>query len=408
MKALHFASYPTVLPQHGGQLRVSAMKKALADAGVEAVSIAAFDDMHYHDFGPLDIPVPDSRFKPYWHDHPWDATLSAVVNNNPDLRTRFIENVRKANADVYVFEHPWLWPLVREVLKTDPDLERPMVFDAHNAEAVLLREMLVKQLDGRLSDHDKWLIEYVFELEHELCEAAELVIACTQSDLDYFTSHYRIRAGAVFSNGINLPSKVSDAVRGRYAKRFEGVRLAGFVGSAHPPNAEGFEALCGDNFGYLPPDNRIAIVGGVCDLIYNRSRENLFVALNDSRCDYLGRLPQEDLDAVLARCDVILLPILTGGGSNLKTAEALVSGKTILSTSLAFRGYDEFRDFPTVNIVDDPKAWRFRLRDLLAADRLPTLSAEQKEQTKSLLWENILKGYPECIKGISGTQEGIL
>ena len=397
MKTLQFSSYPIAVPQHGGQLRVAAMKKALSEGGFETASIAAFDVAHYKDFLPLDIAIPDGYFAAYRNDRPWDLTLSSVVNNNPVLRRRLVDELVRENADVYIFEQPWLWPLVREVVKTNPELRRPVVFSSHNVEFSLLRGMLCKVSGGTLSGHDNLLVEYTYNLEKELCEASDLVVACTQNDHNFFCEQFKVKRAAVFPNGINPPSEISKGIASKYAKRYDGCKLAGFVGSAHPPNAEGFEAMCGDNLGYLPPDSRIAVIGGVCDLIYNRSRDNLFYALNDSRCDYLGRVPQKDLDAILARCDVIVLPILTGGGSNLKTAEALVSGKTILSTSLAFRGYDAFRDFPTVNIVDDPKEWRAKLRELLASDERPVLSESQRMQTESLLFKNILKEYPKLI-----------
>ena len=400
MKTLQLSSYPVALPQHGGQLRVAAMKNALAAAGFETASIAVFDGMFYKDFLPSDFALPSGLFTVCRNDHPWDLTLSAIVNNNPELRPRFVDALVRENADVYIFEQPWLWPLVREILKTNPELRRPIVFSSQNLEFELRRDMLCKASGGTLTEHDNWLVEYTYRLEWELCEASDLVVACTQSDLDFFCTRFKVKHGVVFPNGINPPSEISEGVAAKYAKMYDGRKLAGFVGSAHPPNAEGFESMCGENLGYLPPDFKIAVIGGVCDLIYNRGRESLFSALNDSRCDYLGRVPQEDLDAILARCDVILLPILTGGGSNLKTAEALVSGKPILSTSLAFRGYDAFRDFPTVNIVDDPAEWRVRLRELLASETRPVLSESQRAQTSSLLWKNILKRYPELIRGL--------
>lgn len=400
MKTLQFSSYPIVLPQHGGQLRVAAMKNALAAAGFKTSSISVFDGMLYRDFLPSDFALPSGLFTVCRNDHPWDLTLSAVVNNNSELRPRFVDALVRENADVYIFEQPWLWPLVREVVKTNPELRRPIVFSSQNVEFSLLMEMLRKTSGGTLTDHDNWLVEYTYNLEKELCEASDLVVTCTQNDLDFFSAQFKVRRGAVFPNGINPPLTVAEGVAAKYATMYEGRKLAGFVGSAHPPNAEGFESMCGENLGYLPPDFKIAVIGGVCDLIYNRGRESLFAALNDSRCDCLGRVPQEDLDAILARCDVILLPILTGGGSNLKTAEALVSGKPILSTSLAFRGYDAFRDFPTVNIADDPKEWRAKLRELLASETRPVLSESQRTQTSALLWENILRGYPELIRGL--------
>jgi hypothetical protein len=50
-----------------------------------------------------------------------------------------------------------------------------------------------------------------------------------------------------------------------------------------------------------------------------------------------------------------LLPITQGEGSNLKTAEALLSGKPIVATSHSFRGYEEFQYLPHITIADDPR-----------------------------------------------------
>ena len=51
------------------------------------------------------------------------------------------------------------------------------------------------------------------------------------------------------------------------------------------------------------------------------------------------------------------MPIWEGGGSNLKTAQALVSGKYILSTNYAFRGYEEFASTESLLLTDDAKSF---------------------------------------------------
>lgn len=399
MKVLQFSAYPISLPQHGGQLRAAAINRALTDAGIETTCIAAFDETHYPDRGESYFPIPHSDFARCANPCLCNLLISEVISSDAAVRDRLIDCVRRADADLYMFEQPWLWPLIRDAMSAEPGLRRPIVYSSQNVEAPLLEAILASP-GGRLSPPDAEAVRKMEAVEQEIVETAELVLACTQGDVDTYRSRFRIGRTACFPNGINPPTAGTGELRERFAARFAHLRLAGFVGSAHPPNAEGFETMMGENFGYLPPDDRILVLGGVCDLLGASRRRNPYRALNESRCEYFGRIPQADLDALLGCCKVLLLPILTGGGSNLKTAEALVSGKTILSTSLAFRGYDAFRDFPTVNIVDDPKAWRRRLRDLLAADGLPRLTAEQGKKVESLLWVNILRDLPRCIRSV--------
>ena len=47
----------------------------------------------------------------------------------------------------------------------------------------------------------------------------------------------------------------------------------------------------------------------------------------------------------------MLLPITYGGGSNLKTAEALLTGHPIIATAKAFRGCEVFTDMPGMIIA---------------------------------------------------------
>lgn len=399
MKTLQFISYPITEPQHGGQLRCSALKTALSSAGFETASISIFDAAHYQDFSGDDMLVPSGLFNYYVADHPWDLMLSAVIANNPELYPKFVEKVARINADCYIFEHPWLWPLMRKVLTDQPDLVRPIVYSSHNIEFDLVRSIMCK-ITPELNAHDQWLVNYTFELEKELCERADLVICCTLHDMEFYQANFKVKQACWFSNGINPPHTISPATAAKYAERYKGLHIASFVGSAHPPNADGLEDMLGKCWGFLPPDCRLAIVGGVADLLRQRIDNIVFKSLNASRSDMLGRVPQEDLDAILARSELIVLPITTGGGSNLKTAEALISGKPILATRLAFRGYDEFASFPGVYLTDDPGEFRKKLREILPGAKPLERTQEQQKQTEKVLWKNILKDYPGRIRQI--------
>ena len=189
MRTLQFVSYPFVNPMHGGQLRVSFMNKALQNAGIETFSISVFDKAHYQEYSELDFPIPSNLFTYYLADHPWDLMISNVVANNPELYPIFVERVRSVNADLYIFEQPWLWPLMRKVIQDYPELDRRIVFSTQNIEYELLRSIL-QSSTPILDKHDQWLVSYVYELDKELAERADLLIACTKTDAEMFSGNF--------------------------------------------------------------------------------------------------------------------------------------------------------------------------------------------------------------------------
>jgi glycosyltransferase involved in cell wall biosynthesis len=48
----------------------------------------------------------------------------------------------------------------------------------------------------------------------------------------------------------------------------------------------------------------------------------------------------EDVSELYGRADCVAIPLLSGGGMKIKTAEALMHGKYIYGTNEAFVGYD--------------------------------------------------------------------
>jgi len=69
----------------------------------------------------------------------------------------------------------------------------------------------------------------------------------------------------------------------------------------------------------------------------------------------------------------------------LKTAEALASGRPIVATSFAFRGYEEFAHLSGVTIADAPDAFRSAM---LVAIRGPAPSRPRygEDRIQQLYW----------------------
>jgi hypothetical protein len=87
------------------------------------------------------------------------------------------------------------------------------------------------------------------------------------------------------------------------------------------------------------------------------------------------------------RASVLLIPITEGSGSNLKTAQALLSGKSVLTTSIGMRGYESYSQLQNLHIEDDPKRFKAKLAELLTRPE-PAVS---RDSSLELTWERVLK-----------------
>lgn len=390
MKVLQFASYPVLEPRHGGQLRVSAIRRTLLNNGSDTAVVSFFDEGLYADRGRYCNPLPRALFAERQDRRPWDVSLSEVVLESRETVASIEQLLVAFSADVYIFEQPWLWILVREIISRRPELKRPIVYSSQNVEFRLLQDM----------GAPRRIVELAYVIEKELIENSDLLVTCTEADRDFFAGVFSVKKSVCLHNGIDPHLQINQDKLQEYQKKYRGKSVAAFVGSAHPPNVEGFFQMLGTHLGYLSPDQLIVLIGGVAESVYWQSRSRLYTELNDGRCDFIGKIPQEDLEAILSLCNVIVLPVVVGGGSNLKTAEALVSRKPILATSNSFRGYSEFISFPNVKIEDDPMRMRRKLHEMLLNPQPVTLTANQEKALEKVYWENILSEYPQVLKGL--------
>ena len=99
---------------------------------------------------------------------------------------------------------------------------------------------------------------------------------------------------------------------------------------------------------------------------------------------------EQCLQGLLEIAHTVGLPITHGGGTNLKTAEALWAGKHVVATTTAFRGFESFRTSPGVLVADEPSKFLAALRTTMA--QAPNnLPRAEREKRKSVLWTETLK-----------------
>jgi len=124
-----------------------------------------------------------------------------------------------------------------------------------------------------------------------------------------------------------------------------------------------------------------------------------FLAANGARIHLFPQIDDNELWALMSRSHGAALPLGTGRGSSLKTAEALALGKWVIASSVAMRGYESFHDAEGVIVADDTVTFRKAIASVLQSPPL-IISESSREARESLYWDHCF-GDSELKRGLS-------
>lgn len=396
MRVAQLTIYPLSELRHGGQLRCAAIRSRYREAGIEVHGLAVMhEDAYRNERGADDIAL--SATWPGWNaalPRFADLQTGACLAAEPRAWSKFVAWLERVRPHVIQLEQPWLWPALRRWLANMPNgATRPrLVYSSQNIEWRLKHD----EVDAALPDQAHAIAE-VKALECELARAADLLVACTDADLDALremAADHAERAMFVTAPNAIAPFRADPARIAAMRKRLGLERWPLFVGSAHPPNASGFWEMLAPSLAFLRPDEKIVVAGGVGHLLRQHKTYHAWSGINEPRLAVLGEIGREDLSALLYGAAVIVLPITTGGGSNLKTAEAIYTGKPVVATPHALRGYGDSARWPTITIAHTPDAFRRALRDLLDCPVATTTGPSERE---AVTWAHTLQALAEAI-----------
>ncbi len=396
-KILIITTYPIANAQHGGQKRT----KAIYDAYKANFSEVKFMAVYYRGFypvaGSLDVAVGEaSARKIQQSPFTGDIIVSDAIYREPKVRRKVSSLLQGFRPDVIHIEqvYPYLGlkPLLKEL-----GLKPKLIFGSQNVEYSMKEEMLLGLgVDPAVA---KAAADQIEGLEHELAADCDLLAAVSTSDLNEHMKMGAVRS-VLAPNGIELlpATAAASTYWQNYFEKHHISKKVIFVGSAHPPNWFGFEKMIGNRLGFLPPDTKLFLAGSISDYFsQGYTRERLEDATFWLRAVACGRLSDDSLAALLELCDVVVLPITEGGGSNLKTAEALLSGRKIVATNHAFRSYERYRDLPNLWVTDNPDQFRENLTKALAAPFIAR-TPEQQKSVEGVKWPNVMK---DLVKEVS-------
>jgi len=235
-----------------------------------------------------------------------------------------------AEADVVVFSHPWIYPLVKDCLGNRA--QQLIVYDSQNVEGYLRATLLD---DGGFGTE---LISHVLEWEYQLCHAADLVLACCHDDRLLFHRLYDVDHAkiALAPNGTftERTRAATETFRTECKSKLGlGTKtMALFLGSNYSPNVEAATFIIG-RLATALPHITFVICGGV-----GTALENALLSTKGSNVRVTGMVSEEQKVDYLAAADMAVNPMFAGSGTNVKMLDYLAAGLPIVTTSIGARG----------------------------------------------------------------------
>ena len=398
VKILMLGTYNIKNPLHGGQIRVSEILKKYIEHNINAKYVAIYNK------GSNPLKSSQNDIGIHLLAHKSNVSLGLIgdlvtgqqIVSDDNLFNKLTKIVLDEDPDFIQLEQPWLFPYYQKLSIKYPKIR--LIYSSQNIE-YKLKESILKE---RCTNYSS-IIKEIKDIERDVCKKASLVIAVTEQEAVQLKKMGASKV-IISSNAYSIPPSPSKKKIAYWKEKINQDNFIVFVGSGHPPNTKGFMDLLGPAFGFLAPDQKIILCGEVGNSIYNYDH-GIFKSLNIGRIDNFGIVKNEDLTAILSLSTIILLPIVEAGGSNLKTAEAILSGKTIIATSIAFRGYGEFKNEPFVIIADSPDDFKNAIKKCLKKDFSPNFSTDRSgEKYKKLLWNYSLKNIPTTVLKLTKKQ----
>lgn len=384
MKLLSISPFPWKVAFSGGQIRIKNIVEAYQRMGVSVQSIGIIPSSNYYSQEGF-VPVPSFAIEEI-EGNPWelhDFYLGELFYKDARLFEVLFKQVRE-EPDIVQVEHPWLFKAALAFCRSCK--RRPkLIYSSHNVE-YLLKSSILSSRENISESFIQNEIEKIRDLEEFAVKNSDAVIVVTDEDNQWIKS---VKTGI---QTISCPNGVRDISSSEIPESFACLsesKYAIYCASGHPPNLEGLIEMFKHGLSAIKPDERLVIVGGVCDAIRDDYRFEK-IANFYKRTVLIGTVEQSLLDALISRAHAIILPIVSGGGSNLKTAEALVAKKWIVATDYSLRGMEKFKNARGIFLANAPSSFCRQLRTAMSC---PPLKIDHDEliQREELKWSSTLR-----------------
>jgi hypothetical protein len=384
VKILTLSTYPIATPRHGGQHRLHNIVAAYRAAGHETESVGVLGSITYEsEYGFVACPAHDALApyiaKPLYME---DWAIGQLAARDGAFFAAVCSQIRET-PDLIHIEQPWLFEFAVRYAGEISGKAVKLVYGSQNIEYLLKSKIVESCIDKQQA---KLCAQLVLECELAAARRADIVCAASAHDAEWL----RQQAGCevvVAGNGVRDRATTNTGIN--LANLITGHRKSVvYCASAHPPNIAGFFDMFERGVGCLSPDERLVVAGGAGAHIKTDARFQRVPGLGKHYIE-AGEVTEECLQGLLHNAHAIILPITQGGGTNLKTAEALWAGRHVVATRMAMRGFEKYTASYGVAVCEDSVAFRHAIRAAMASAPLE-LTHEERLLRRSLLWESAL------------------
>jgi len=370
------STYPETNAVNGGQARIAQIKRFYQNQGCKAEIIGISASLDY----PLNknfVPTPShEKFTKLYKDTEsiQDFIVGELSLSDSSIRQQLIKKITYTPNIIQV-EHPWLFKFA-QYIKDNLYKDAKLVYSSHNIESKL-KASLLKHNPRRM------ILNKINQIELNAIKNADYVITVSKDNKNY-ADQYSKKNTLIAPNGASL-----NDTKENLSSSISSFRYCLFFGSKYQPNIDGFFEMFDGVFGSLPPDQKLLIAG---DVSYAIATDKRYVSNPNlaNRSVIMGRLPRAQLSSLIKFAHCIVIPIKEGDGTSLKTAEALLSGNYILTTTIGIRGFEVYsHEKNGVFIADNSIVFKKNLQRIMQLKPL-ALSSHDQGQRGKILWDNCL------------------
>jgi glycosyltransferase involved in cell wall biosynthesis len=323
--------------------------------------------------------------------------LTWALKNKDKKATKFLEKIK--DSDFIVIDNCYHFPIIQTIYRDAQEIPK-IVYLSQNHEFSLKSE-IAEALQWEPIAKKQYL-EFVQDLELKAWENSDFRFVCSSQDAkDLNHDLFPPLENFLVPNGANKRGN-------RRTKQKNFVEKLGcqsyviFVSSGHPPNVNGFLELLGSDFGFIPPNSRLVIVGTSGPIIVNEIQGTRYWETFRKRVSVFDRATESELDELYAHCSAVLLPILKGSGTSIKAIEALLTGKKVVGTEFAFRGLPkELFISEQVSLAADFETFRSHVIESL---REESIDFEPQEISNDYLWSSQLENASKLFRSLLSTE----
>lgn len=394
MNILVLSTFPVTNAAHGGQIRLLNILDMLRRTGANVRNMGVLGSAHYADTpGFLDFPGTEALL-PYI-ENPFlmeDWALGKLFATDDAFYERLAAEI-DFKPDVIHVELPWLFEFAQRLKRERRLTQTKLIYGSENIEHELKYKILSQHFPLKIARASMALIE---ACELNALRKADATCCVSQNDLDW--SRKYTKAPVILAQNGVARQKASLREIAEAAKVTSNHKFALFSASAHPPNITGFFDIFKKGLFCIAPNERLVIAGSAGDAIRNDARAKDVPRL--AAVTTAGVISDGVMRGLIYNSQCIVLPITQGGGTNLKTAEAIWSGAHVIATTTAMRGYEQFSGNEGITVTDEPLTFLQAVRHAMAQPRLQ-ISEQEITAREAVLWEKTLLDYENFITNLA-------